>query len=105
MKLIKFIAAATLVVSASFASAGNNDVSAAGINEDLARVCPDWPYCRGVEIADSAVPADKDISEVDSTKYAVGVCPDWPYCRGVEIAEQATELQSQMQSALIRKAA
>jgi hypothetical protein len=49
MKLIKFIAAAVLVVSTSLVSGGQSP-SSAGVKQDVARVCPNWPHCREVEI-------------------------------------------------------
>lgn len=50
MKLIKFIAAAALVASTSLVSGGN--ATSAGQTQAVAGVCPDWPYCRDVEIAE-----------------------------------------------------
>lgn len=59
MKLIKFIAAAALVASTSLVSGGN--ATAVGHTQAVAGVCPDWPYCRGVEIADQVVDLQQDL--------------------------------------------
>lgn len=67
MKLIKFIAATALVASTSFVS-GANPASVDAANE-FAGVCPDWPYCRGVEIAEQA--AEQHHIKLDSIRKAV----------------------------------
>jgi hypothetical protein len=50
MKLIKFIAAAALVVSTSLVS--GTSATPAGLTQDVAGVCPNWPFCREIEIAE-----------------------------------------------------
>ena len=52
MKLIKFIAAVALVASTSLVSGGNP--TSVSSTFSVAGVCPDWPHCRGVEIAEQA---------------------------------------------------
>lgn len=59
MKLIKFIAAAALVVSTSLVSGVNS--APAGVTQDVAGVCPNWPHCRDVEIADQLMGLDEQM--------------------------------------------
>lgn len=68
MKLIKFIAAAALVASTSLVSGGN--ATAVGHTQAVAGVCPDWPHCRGVEIADQAVDLQQDL-KIEAVRKAV----------------------------------
>jgi hypothetical protein len=54
MKQLKFIAAAAVLASTSLVS-GEAPVNSGVTTEatsDVARVCPVWPYCRDVEIAE-----------------------------------------------------
>jgi hypothetical protein len=50
MKLIKCIAVAALVVSTSLVSA--TSATPTGFTQDVAGVCPNWPFCRDVEITE-----------------------------------------------------
>ncbi|GAA0658024.1 hypothetical protein GCM10009426_04650 [Rheinheimera tangshanensis] len=53
MKLIKYIAAIAVVASTSLVSGGN--ATATNHTQAVAGVCPNWPYCRDVEIADQTM--------------------------------------------------
>jgi hypothetical protein len=92
MKLIKFIAAAALVAS-TFLVSGGNAASSVGVAQDIA-ACPNWPYCRDVEIVDQAA----------EVKQYIAACPNWPYCRDVEIADEAMASQQQVRTEVVLKA-
>lgn len=98
MKLFKFIAAAVLIVSTSLVSGGN--AAPTGVTQDMVAYCPNWPYCRDVEINDQ----NKQAQPKEQKQY-LAYCPNWPYCRDVEVTEQITDLRQQKQTELVRKAA
>lgn len=52
MKHIKLIAAAAVFASTSLISGEAVVNTAAELTPNTARACPDWPYCRDVEIAE-----------------------------------------------------
>jgi hypothetical protein len=66
MKLIKFIAATALVASTSIVSA----VSPAptGFTQEVARVCPNWPHCRDVEVTDQTEDVKQQGNKKDDRK-------------------------------------
>ncbi len=57
MKLIKFIAISAIIASTSLVS-GDNEASI-GVTQDVAIICPVWPYCRDVEIAEQIIDANE----------------------------------------------
>ena len=89
MKLIKFIAAASLVASTFLVSGGNAAPAAVA---PQAAACTNWPFCRDVEIKD-------DSSE---QQLFIAACTNWPFCRDVEVTEQI--LPQQLNTATVRKA-
>ncbi len=89
MKLIKFIAAASLVAS-TFLVSGGNAAPDTVVAPQIA-ACTDWPFCRDVEIKDET-----------SEPHFVAACTDWPFCRDVEVTEQV--LPQQLNTATVRKA-
>lgn len=93
MKLIKFIAAAVLVVSTSLVS-GGQAASAVGFKQDLARGCPNWPYCREVEVKE----------QVSEQPLYIAKCPNWPYCGEIEIVDSNMATR-QVKTEVVRKAA
>lgn len=94
MKLIKFIAAVALVASTSFVSGGQHTSS--GAIQTIADPCPNWPFCRDVEIVEP-------VSE--QPQYVAAPCPNWPFCRDVEIIEPSLGLKSQAETIVLRKSA
>ncbi len=68
MKLIKFIAAATLVASTSLVSGGN--AAPVGVTQDVAIICPVWPHCRDVEIAEQTIDAN-EFMKIQAIRKAV----------------------------------
>lgn len=62
MKLIKFIALTALVASTSLVSGVNP--APRGFTEDVARVCPNWPHCRDVELSDQNAGLQQSNKEV-----------------------------------------
>jgi len=98
MKLFKFIAAAFLISSTSLVSGGN--AASTGVNQAAVAYCPNWPYCRDVEITEQ----NEKAQSKDLQQY-LAYCPNWPYCRDVEVTEQIVDLRLQMQTQLVRKAA
>jgi len=87
MKLIKFIAAAALVVSTSLVSGGN--AAPAGVAPQIQiAACYNWPFCRDVEIADQTTELEQYIA----------ACYNWPFCRDVEVTEQVLPQQLQIEA-------
>jgi hypothetical protein len=97
MKLIKFIATVALIASSAVMSGGQ--AAPSGVTQDIATYCPNWPYCRDVEVADE-FKLDQSKARIQYLAY----CPNWPYCRDVEVTEQIIELRQQKQAEAIRKA-
>ena len=94
MKLIKFIAAAALVASTSFISGGQS--TSFGSTQTIAAPCHNWPFCRDVEIVESAS---------EQPQYLAAPCHNWPFCRDVEIIEPSLGLKSQAETIVLRKSA
>ncbi len=68
MKLIKFIAAAALVISTSLVSGGN--ASTVDQSQAVAGVCPNWPHCRDVDFSEPTADAAQHLT-IDALRKAV----------------------------------
>jgi len=52
MKQLKFIAAAAVLASTSLVSGEASITTTTELAPNIARACPEWPYCRDVELAE-----------------------------------------------------
>jgi hypothetical protein len=56
-------------------------------------------------VASTSLLSGGNTAAVGAMQEIAGVCPDWPHCRVDNIADQTTDLQQQMKTAVVLKAA
>ena len=65
MKLTTLLAAAAVFASTALISAEAPNMTTPEVSSDsVARVCPDWPFCRDVEFAQQQLDSQKQLQQV-----------------------------------------